>query len=302
MKDYGAIRFIFEGDRERAQQYTQIARKLAAMDSIVHQGQQVSDFVRQVDEGVGVHIQQRFGQVQATIFAEPDASGQRGLRREDIIGTLDLVFVLDLTGSFANQVQAAKEAMSELTRQLEAAGIALRTGAVSFADFPIHPWGYPGPSDPEYGSDTPDYPYKLDKALSSDHAATINAIAAMPQMEGNDIPESQLYALKRTAQEAGWSGQGAQIIFLSTDAPFHNPEPGTQQHTPDYPGPSWNDTVATLNSRNIRVYNYGPYYNSVLDIQRIVADTNGSTFDFNTPVEEIVAYLTPIVVSQFVPD
>ena len=298
MKDYGAIRFIFEGDRERAQLYTQTARKLAAIDSIVHQGQQVSDLVRNIDKDVVCHIQQRFGQIQATIFA-PVADGPR-LRREDIVGTLDLVFVVDVTGSFANVRGAVQSAMAEVFRQLKEAKVAVRTGAVYFSDFPIDPWGFPPGNDRGY---PPDVPYRLSKALDDNHQATINSVLyGMPSLSGRDWLTSVLYALTRTSKEAGWLGLGAQVIFLSTDVEFRGPSPADPVTTYNYPGPTYADTVSDLKRRRIKVYNYGPHYDDVASIRQIVADTGGGTFEHHASPEEIVEHLLPVAVTHYFPE
>ncbi len=194
----------------------------------------------------------------------------------DPTGTISICFCIDLTGSM--NVQGGKSFIINFINDLSNNDISL--AVTSFADFPISPWG---------GSN--DLPYILDINATTNYESVISAVESFPSMWGNDGPESQLHALKETAQDINWGG-GLRNILLITDAPFHNPESGTQQYTPDYPGPSWDDTVSVLQSRNIRVFSFRLSGSLNQDMINISNQTGGEAIPAGTSNANILSLLT----------
>ncbi len=182
-----------------------------------------------------------------------------------------VVLCCDLSGSM--HLYGMVEFATNLVNELRVEGIKL--GVTSFVDFPIEPFGSAG-----------DYPYKLEINLTDDYDSVISVLQNMVLFNGGDTPESQLYALKNTAEEISW-GNSLRNIVLFTDADFHNPEPGTNVSTPGYPGPSWNTTLSTLLTKRIRVFGKG----STGDTKAITEQTGGVVLTDSMTFTEIASYL-----------
>ncbi|MEH2284393.1 MAG: hypothetical protein V7K90_24235 [Nostoc sp.] len=132
----------------------------------------------------------------------------------------DIVFLQDLTGSFAddlpNQKVLLPAVVNRLTNPILATifGADLKFGFASFKDKPISPLG-----------DSSDYIYKAEIALTNDVTTVKKNILNLSASGGNDEPESQLDALLYAALDSG-TGLGYRVgsfrvIILSTDAPYH---------------------------------------------------------------------------------
>ena len=212
-----------------------------------------------------------------------------------VFDRVDIMFLVDVSASYGGSIAEFKRRSVDLVRAFEASGTNVHTGLASFSDFPITPWGSPWAND---------YAYRLDQALSGNGDDTAAAINRLALLTGGDVPESQLEALYQLATGAGrtvggqpgaeipatavgWRDGALRVIFLATDANFHNPEPGTGVYTPGYPGASWNQTVNALKARNIRVFGLERGF-SVADVRAIVEQTNGAVFQLDSASSQIV--------------
>ena len=172
-------------------------------------------------------------------------------------GPVDLFLIVDLSGSFADDLAAFKTSASDIVNSLTASNPDTKFGLARFEDYPILPYGDPGAGDSAYTR-------LLD--LSFDTAtmlSTISGLAISPVgFPGFDSPQSQLPALFQAATGAGQvvpgfpaatipAGQQAnfrngvlKLFLLWTDAGFHRPgDPGIPG---GYPGPSFTDTVNAI--------------------------------------------------------
>jgi hypothetical protein len=169
---------------------------------------------------------------------------------------VDLYFVVDLSGSFGDDLSVFKSEAPLIIAQLIAEGNDLKVGLGSFQDYPIDPFG-----DASFG----DVAYRQDIDLTSNIAAVLAIIDGLSVISGAglDGPESQLPALFQAATGAGQDLSGAgypgasipagqqanfrdgavKLFLLWTDAPFHRSgDPGDIP----YPGPSFDDTVDAI--------------------------------------------------------
>jgi hypothetical protein len=167
---------------------------------------------------------------------------------------VDLDFIVDLSGSFADDLPVFKAEAPTIIADLKAKGLNLKVGVGSFEDYPISPFGSAGDGDQAY---------RRNIDLTANTAAVEAVINGLFTRFGADEPESQLAALFQAATGAGQDLSGAgfpgasippgqqanfrdgavKLFLLWTDAPFHMPgDPGTIP----YPGPSFADTVAAL--------------------------------------------------------
>lgn len=177
------------------------------------------------------------------------------LRSDLLIGNgIDVFMLVDLTGSFYNDLPVFKAQAPDLIDTLKSSYPDIRFGLGKFEDYPISPFG-----SASYG----DKAYERLVDLTSDADAVLSIIAGLYTRYGMDGPESQLVALYQAATGAGQdlSGVGypgasippgqqanfrdgaTKLFLLWTDAPFHNP--GDPGNIP-YPGPSFDETVDAI--------------------------------------------------------
>ncbi|MGJ7546685.1 vWA domain-containing protein [Variovorax sp. LT1R16] len=171
---------------------------------------------------------------------------------------LDLVFLIDATGSMADEIGRLKST--------------LRTIAAEVAQLPSRP-------DTCFGLVA--YRDKGDAFLLRSHDFTNNLDAfqgvlnALQANGGGDYPEAMNEALHETVHKLSWRGSGAtRMVVLLADAPPHL----------DYGGPQYDDDMMVALGKGIKVFSVGA---SGLDkqgeyIQRQIAQYTGGRFVFLT--------------------
>lgn len=143
---------------------------------------------------------------------------------------LDLIFLVDTTGSMGDDIDQVKLAASGIVGLLDLLGLDYRVAVADYRDYPQYPYG---------GS--MDYVYKLDLPFSSDKNAIINSINGLSLGWGADWKESvySAYYLAMTdvnkdgtrADNYGWRPGATKAIIVMGDAPPHDPEPWAGGHT-----------------------------------------------------------------------
>ncbi|WP_419662369.1 S8 family serine peptidase [Desulfosarcina variabilis] len=207
---------------------------------------------------------------------------------DKIFNTVDIMFAVDLSSSYNDDLSQFKSQAIELIEAFSSAGKDVRIGLASFVDFPIYPYG-------NYG----DYAYRLEAPLTDDYAGVIDAIQNLSIYGGRDVPESQMEALYQLAtgagrsideypelgfdpMPAGWRTGALPIVFLATDAEFHD-----KDEEDDYFGAGWTDTLTALKSRGIKVFGLQSG-DSVEDVQAVAAETDGEAFLLSSDSAEII--------------
>jgi parallel beta-helix repeat protein len=196
-------------------------------------------------------------------------------------GPMDVFMIVDLSGSFIDDLSNFKNQAADMIASLRAANPNIRFGLAKFEDYPIDPFGLSG-----------DKAYQRLVDLTFDSNLVLNTIAGLSILNdsvGGDYPQSQLAALYQAVTGAGQSvagfssanipaGQQAsfrygakKLMLLWTDAPFHQPgDPGTIP----YPGPSFDQTVnAILALDPPKVIGISSGSDGLADLQRIAAAT-----------------------------
>ncbi len=149
-------------------------------------------------------------------------------------GPVDVVFLIDNTGSYANDWPNIQAQMPGIVAKLQSNFIDIRYGLALFRDFPFWPFG--GGSDFAYQEVLP---------LTTSSSAFLTAIATLQSPGGGaDLPESQyeavhqlLFGLGRdlhgdaipgnqpgeiAPSNIGWVPARHRVIYLLTDASFHD--------------------------------------------------------------------------------
>ena len=209
-------------------------------------------------------------------------------------GGVDVYFLVDLTGSFYDDLPNFKSQAPGIIATIKASNPNSRFGLGTFEDYPIYPFG---------SLSSGDKAYKQISDLTSDTLSIINAINGLYTRNGYDWPESQLPALFQTAtgkgqdlsllgypeasipagQRASFRSDASKLILLWTDAPFHLPgDPGLIP----YPGNSVSETAAELLRAGITTCYFYPCDTSImaLDIESI----EGKNFEENGPRAQVI--------------
>jgi hypothetical protein len=177
---------------------------------------------------------------------------------------LDLQLIVDLTGSYSDDLPRIKALAPGIFDDVRATASDSLFGLSTFVDFPFGSWGVPG----EWG-------YRLEQQLTDSRSTWLGSVNAMSSRYGNDGPEAQYESLYQTVtgagremppttdgdyddpgeikpgQQAAFRTQNQKVIAITTDSEFHNHGDGGGPFP--YPGPTRDEVVNALNARNIRV-------------------------------------------------
>ncbi len=148
------------------------------------------------------------------------------------VAVADVLFVIDRTGSMDQEIDNVRQGLrTVIVPGLIRAIPDLHLGLVTYADFPVDPYGSPD-----------DRPFTLERALSGEFTALQGAIGNVRANGGGDNPESMVESLYQIAtgeglapyvQAAGgcasvglgyacFRPRAQPVIVLIADAPSHN--------------------------------------------------------------------------------
>lgn len=171
---------------------------------------------------------------------------------------LDLVFLVDATGSMGDEIGKLKASLRAIANEV--------------AQLPSRP-------DLCFGlvayRDKGDQFLLRSHDLTNDLPAFQGALNALQAGGGGDYPEAMNEALNDTVHKLSWRGNGTtRLVFLLADAPPHL----------DYGGPQYDDDMLAALGKGIKVFGVGA---SGLDkqgefIQRQIAQYTGGRFVFLT--------------------
>lgn len=196
---------------------------------------------------------------------------------EAVFDKVDIMFLVDVSGSYRDDIDTFRSRANELIAAFESGGKNVNIGVASFSDFPSYGASY-------------DYAFSLDQALTSSMEGVIAAINALPILYGGDSPESQLEALFQVAQpDTGWRSGSLPIIFLATDAGFHDSD-----EEADYPGAGYTETLSVLTSKGIRVFGLQSG-GTVADVTEIASATGGEAFSLSRDSSEIISAVSAAI-------
>lgn len=129
---------------------------------------------------------------------------------------LDLIFVIDTTGSMWDDLYNVKLASTSIVDAIASNPEigAFRVAIADYHDYPRYPYG--GSSD---------FPYRAVLPFSSDQAAISAALQSLYASGGADWPESVYYALDTAINTQGltpWRNNVNKAVILMGDAPNHD--------------------------------------------------------------------------------
>jgi len=138
-------------------------------------------------------------------------------------GSLDLIFLIDTTGSMGDDIASVKASAGEIVNALDSTEFDYRVAVADYRDYPKLP----------YGGEM-DYVHNLKLPFSSDKSAIINSINGLNLGWGADWRESVYSALVMSMTDInkdvfnsdnyGWRSGVHKAIIIMGDAPPHDPE------------------------------------------------------------------------------
>ena len=137
---------------------------------------------------------------------------------------LDLIILIDTTGSMGGEINQVKVSANEIVEALDSTGFDYRVAVADYRDYPELPYG--GSSD---------YLYNLNLPFSNNKDSIISSINGLTLGWGADWRESVYSALVMSMTDVnkditnsdnyGWRNGVSKAIIIMGDAPPHIPEP-----------------------------------------------------------------------------
>jgi hypothetical protein len=134
----------------------------------------------------------------------------------DTCKPVDLIFVIDVTGSMSDDIDAVQASAITIVNTIESMTCDFRVGIVAYRDHPFYPYG------------EPDDVMFEDYAFSTDKTTIINNINSLVEEGGADWKEAVFDALLRAIDSTSigeWRSGVKKILILMGDAPPHDPCP-----------------------------------------------------------------------------
>lgn len=204
------------------------------------------------------------------------------------LGQLDLVFVVDNTGSMGPYIEQTKSKILEIIRTIKKEELChrLRIGLVAYRDHP-----------PE---ETTWITQKYE--LSSETHKIEENVKMMQASGGGDGPEAVSTAMNVT-NRMEFLRDAAKVVVLVADAPPHGVESGDRwpEGTPD--GAKWDKEAKVAYEKGIVYHTVGcypeiaGYQKAVETFQKIAKDTEGIFFPL-TKAEELVSLITGVATEE----
>lgn len=212
------------------------------------------------------------------------------------IATADVLFLVDVTGSMTDEIDAIRETLRDrIVPQIASAIPDTQLSVAEFADFPVSP----------YGDESMDVPFQLRQQSTADIDRVQDAVDRLRTRSGSDIPESHVEALYQSATGAGlgrfvspgrcpagtvgypcFRTNGSRIILLFTDAAMHN-GPGRSEpydSPPISPAPATYEmalgALRDIGAKVLGLYSGNdPRDRALTDLESIARDTGAVTED-----------------------
>ena len=127
---------------------------------------------------------------------------------------LDLAFIVDTTGSMADNIAHVKENMHRYYEELKKTDMDFRVAVIDYRDFPERAASY-------------DYPYRVHLGFTTNEASIQNGIDSLTLGYGGDTPETVFSGIINGSSDLAWREDAQHSIVLMGDAPALDPEPFT---------------------------------------------------------------------------
>lgn len=213
------------------------------------------------------------------------------------IPKLDVVLVIDVTGSMAGVIGEVTRSAETIANDVRAVVPDTQFALVTLADYAGNGGGLLS-LFVEYGAPG-DYPWRLDQDFTPDMQLIQQALEDIVLLHGGDDPESYLRALYE-AQFLSWRSGARRIVILFGDVNAHDPDPGRDATEGTADDLTQNVVLTDLASNYITVLaiytnvRYQTFYDT------IAMDTGGQAFHLyaTDQVAEVVQALVEETVTN----
>ncbi|MFA6169724.1 MAG: vWA domain-containing protein [Candidatus Margulisiibacteriota bacterium] len=209
----------------------------------------------------------------------------------DTTKPIDLVFILDNTGSMSGSINGAKDSIVAFSASLEAAGVDAKFGLVTYGDSALHPTPAGYISSESFSDATYVRPI-LDLTTATLLKGTLETVVADG---GGDAPENPLDAVMYAYNNFTWRAGAQKVFVVITDITGHQ-NVAADTSSDNKCTTSGEAVVATLAGKAV-IYAVSPDYSSsrdpYLDVRRLadglgegrtvaLSNTGGKWIDFDT--------------------
>lgn len=129
-------------------------------------------------------------------------------------GDIDIVFVVDTTGSMSGSIYAVKNNIQNIVSSVNAKTKSARFALVTYRDHPNH------------GGDVTDYPSRIETDFTNNIEVIKRAASSMSLGHGGDWEES-VYSGMQAGLDLQWRAGVKKMMIVIGDAPAKDPEPVT---------------------------------------------------------------------------
>ncbi len=159
--------------------------------------------------------------LEATLAAGQSVNETKTVEIPSLAPKVDVVFAFDSTYSMQQIIDRARLKVSEIMNTLNASGVDINYGVISYMDYPgtFNAYGY----NRDYGSEG-DYAYKLDQPITSNIEAVSNAVYNIKLNDGGDAPQnySRIFYESYSDSSIGWRSGAKKILVNFGDCVPHD--------------------------------------------------------------------------------
>jgi len=180
-------------------------------------------------------------------------------------GDIDVVFVLDTTGSMWSSIDAMRQYATSLVDQVAGVTTSARFALVTYRD------------QPAWTGDPSDYPARVDQGFTSDATTIKSSLNGVTVNGGGDWPES-MYSGIMAGLDLPWRPGVKKVVVVLADAPPHDPEPVS-----GYTAQTVIDRAYAVDPAEVYLVDTG--YAADASLTRVLTETGGIRVDTNTSAD-----------------
>ena len=180
---------------------------------------------------------------------------------EPYVGVLDLVFVIDTTGSMGSEISVVKNNIANYAKKLDNSNIPYYIAIVDYRDFADRAYSY-------------DYPYSVIQDFSDNIDTILTGVNKLSLGNGGDTNETVYSGLMTGLDELHWGEKSVKKVILIGDAPPLDPEPYTNFEL--------NGVCDSLNEKGVSVYTVATGGSSISKFTSIATNTGGISYVCST--------------------
>ena len=177
--------------------------------------------------------------------------------KEPYVGVLDLVFVIDTTGSMGSEISVVKENIINYVNRFANSNIPYYIAVVDYRDFADR-------------AEDNDYPYSVLLDFTNDNGEILSGVNELSLGNGGDTEETVFSGLVNGLNELHWGEDTVRKVILIGDAAPLNPEPNTKF--------TLDSTCEYLNNNDTSVYSISTGGSEVIEFAEIAEATGGESY------------------------